>query len=381
MRQPGKDVINRIESWWGAPFDLELVNLIAAAPIEHIREFQHSSPRESTDHPELWDFDVPTLEVGELRPALQDYDGLSGLSSLLYSDSALLSSWFLQPLIAVHHWSEDEDEDFRYGFRHGLLQLLDLRPLIEKDLIYFTNLHAMGYQLQDYLRGNLLSVDDFWNYRFPEGMSREEAALAFRSSQLAAIENRAAQRQCTPIALNAQDAQVIANWRSSTSVDRRPQHLTTLLNISVPHVHASTKDIASLRSNDSALRIWRDNLKMALDAVGQFEPTTEAIEEARAIVGGELRGATERLRASFSTSPAMGLLKAGVKGFALSSISTAAVEATVEDDPWKIAIQSAAAGAVGGALAASTSWGSVKDARLLDRLALSFQSAPTSAPA
>src|SRR5687768_6325699 len=57
----GTNIYDVIESWWGRPLDTELIDVVLAAPLEHLIEFRDHFYAEI-------EYDVPSLAPGTLRP-------------------------------------------------------------------------------------------------------------------------------------------------------------------------------------------------------------------------------------------------------------------------------------------------------------------------
>ncbi len=387
-------MISFTEEWWGETFDERLVQHIAGAPFKHLETFREDWPFHRTFrrgletlHPELEMFDLPPLAPGELRPALRNRDGgLPALVLLLYSQSVVLSSGLVAPFsLPGRLWEERSKKQNRRIVEHGFTNLLRLKPLVERNLAYFTNLDS-NPPFESYLRGG----DDNWllekalQHQFPEITDEDLTAIVRSDPSHSRLLGLATRRQLSLVAHDEYEYGLFFNatdfaWKmlSGVEVNRptpKPAHFSasTLARTVVPELRTSTETIAMLHDDEKLFNEWRTSLHEAISMVGDFEPEPSKLEEARGILAKELDASTTRLREGLEKSALSARLKGGLKGFAIGASS--ALLTTFGTSLSDRALNVGLGGALGAAIdVAATSKNSTKRARLIDGVVFDFR--------
>lgn len=394
---PVEQMINFTEHWWGQELDQSLVNRMAKAPFKHLDAFERDWPFHQvfpTDverlHPELGMFDLPPLEAGELRPALRGFDGgeLMGLVLLLYSESVVLSSAYAAPFaLSGRVWSERGSIENRRVVVAGFRQLVRIRPLVDRGLVYFTNLDA-DPPFETYLRqgdGNWL-LEEVLRRQFPEISSADLAAIVGGSGAHARVLALAAKRHLSLVAQDDFQHGLYFNasefaWRFLTGKeDARPRvtprlaAASTLARTAVPDLRTGTGAIAKLHDEEDLFVEWREALHQAIGMIGSMHLDSRGIADARVLLADELDQSTRRLREALVKSSALTRLTQGLRGFGIGA--STALLTSFGDSIGDRVLNVGLGGAIGGALGAAapgTTPPQRRRARLIDGVVFDFR--------
>ncbi|MBE5469551.1 hypothetical protein [Mycobacteroides abscessus] len=328
----GRRMIAHTEEWWGDSLGPDLVAAMKAAPFYQLEAFYDEWPwaKKFRANPELHEFPLPELAPGELRPVLRG-EGVwdsSVLSLLLYSNSVVLGSEFLSMFhgfaINARYGAGLDEEELRDETVHAFAQLAELRPLIDRDLVHFTNIVAMPYQYRDYLEG------DESEQRFERALRRafpnitdEELAEHRADSDLARVRYLAAQKEATPVALTEVESRVLSTVAGANPIDGRRKATEKLARAVVPTVGGSIRDICALRSDEELFAQWRDSLTGALNHVLEFSASPGNSARAKSVLAREMRAATDDLSRRVDSQGALSRMWTGGREFTVISASTA----------------------------------------------------------
>lgn len=328
-------MIAHTEEWWGDSLGPDLVAAMKAAPFYQLEAFYDEWPwaKRFRANPELHEFPLPELARGELRPVLRG-EGVwdsSVLSLLLYSNSVVLGSEFLSMFhgfaINARYGAGLDEEELRDETVHAFAQLAELRPLIDRDLVHFTNIVAMPYQYRDYLE------DDDYEWRVKRALRRafpnitdEELAEHRADRDLARIRYLASQNQATPVALTDVESRVLSTVAGANPIDGRRKATEKLARAVVPTVRGSIRDICALRSDEELFAQWRDSLTGALNYVLEFSASPGNSARAKSVLAREMRAATDDLSRRAESERALSQIWSGRRNFTMA-FATSAVAA------------------------------------------------------
>lgn len=381
MDTPAKQLIAYIEEWWGDELNDALVERVRKAPASHLESFYAGLPFKPGLHPELCDdFPVPSLAPGGLRPVVP-FSDLTAIRILLYSDSILLGADFLAPMheMVISTHVNVSDQELAAGAAYRFADLALLKPLIERDLVYFTNITALPYQYEHHVRGNRHGSREWRRTKIEDAVSLRrvtQEAIDTRSDLLHKVETLFTARKATPVAYDALDAAAISQWRRQ-SPDARSERVGTLARVLSPDVRIGTKDLVRLRVNEELFSEWRHALGSALSSVATREGTVEDASAAREIVGVELDRATIALRRSIARTSALKRLTSGVRAFALGAFVTGGGLVADDSALWPKVLMATGGGLAAGMVEALRPSDKLKEAKLIERLVLDFQASPT----
>lgn len=356
MENVARLMIAHTEEWWGDSLGPDLAAAMKAAPFYQLEAFYDEWPWANTfrGNPELHDFPLPELAPGELRPVLRG-EGVwdsSVLSLLLYSNSVVLGSEFLSMFhgfaINARYGAGLDEEELRDETLHAFAQLGELRPLIDRDLVHFTNIVAMPYARRDYLEGDDYEqrVERALRSAFPN-ITDEELAEHKADRDLARIRYLAAQKVATPVALTEAESQVLSTVAGANPIDGRRKATEKLARAVVPTVHGSIRDICALRSDEELFAQWRDSLNGALNHVLEFSASPGNSARAKLVLAREMRAATDDLSRRVESERALSQIWSGRRNFTMA-FATSAV-AALWASTVAVSLESAGAAGLAGA--------------------------------
>lgn len=334
VQDEARKMIAHTEEWWGDSLGPDLLAAMKAAPFYQLEAFYDDWPWANTfrEHPELHEFPLSELAPGELRPVIRGkgvWDS-SVLSLLLYSNSVVLGSEFLSMFhgfaINARYGAGLDEEELRDETVHAFAQLAELRPLIDRDLVHFTNIVAMPYAYGDYLAG-----DDYeWRVKralrraFPN-ITDEELAEHRADRDLARIRYLAAQNEATPVALTDAESRVLSTVAGANPIDGRRKATEKLARAVVPTVRGSIRDICTLRSDEEVFAQWRDSLNGALNHVLDFPVSLRNAALAKEVLAREMAEATDKLSRGVGTWTSADQIRSGARNFLIASVPVFAV--------------------------------------------------------
>lgn len=394
MKQPPvKDMISFTESWWGAPLDTALIKRMSDSPFKHLEAFRADWPYHWA-FSEGWQakfhqnevFDLPPLAPGKLRPALRRdmAGGLAGLVLLLYSDSVVVSSSYAAPFsLEGRLWDERGKKENRRIVEYGFKNLMRLRPLVERNLVFFTNV-SKNPPWSERTRDGNYGLESALKRRYPEITDDDLQALVGADDAHARLLHLAARREVTLVALNDFENQLYFNasdfaWKMLAGGDpkrpkAKPAHLTssTLARAAVPDLRTGSEEMAELHDDESLFDEWRLALQTAITMVGDFGAEPDELAEARGILANELTASTTRLRAGLEKTKLAHRLTSGARGFGIGASS--ALLTSFGDSLTDRLLNVGLGGLLGGAIdVAASSKSATRSARLVDGLVYDFR--------
>jgi hypothetical protein len=398
MNQPPVlEMIRFAEEWWGQRLDDSLVERMARAPFKHLETFRDEWPfhrtfrdGSETAHPELEMFELPAMTPGEVRPARGWVDGwtLSVLPLLMYTESVVLSSGHAAPFsLPGLTWAERGKKQNRRITEHGFRTLVQLRPLLERGLVYFTNVDASP-PYESYYRGGerYIHLGDALRHQYPEISDDDLYVITHAAPTHSRILQLASQRLLSLVAVNDFEERLYMRASSfawgmlagaGSGRDRRPTKTrdvaaSTLARTIVPNLIGTSETIAELRDKEEIFTKWRASLHESLGMIGTLSDDPIDVREARVILAQEIDHSTRELRSAIEKSSALSRLVGGLRGFGVGACS--ALATTFGDGLEDRILNAGLGGVVGGAIGAAATGGSgLREALLVDELVVDFR--------
>jgi hypothetical protein len=345
VRAQPADFYRLIESWWGAPFDDELIDRMVKAPWEHLEAFAESAE----DLVCRFENTAEEIPTGILRPAVVENNGtdialrIEALRLLLYAHEVVLDRSDLFP-----DFSPLQSPDF---LELSLKQMKAMRPFIEDGSIKTAPIKSIGrhpslqaeykrvmmqagevlVQIEEE-RAKLDSIGlDIWdelsrkNWRELSEENKRFNIYVSRFGHISAACRLAVGHRAHTLARNRLDEGVIRAMLQRPITDKRQVSLQKLAALHVPTI-TGIDNVVALRKSSEDFAEWRTRLGEALTYVGELGEDEESVDVAAEVVYAQLSDGLSQVNKAVKKSPALRGVQGGLTGFAVSGISAMTTE-------------------------------------------------------
>jgi hypothetical protein len=318
------ELFDRIENWWGEPFDEALIQRMVNAPKKHQRLFgdEISGFRSS----------LSAIPSGKLRPML-------GMAELEVGHDARVSM-ALRLLLYVHEVVIDTGDlpsfnpDFRNNdasYYESLRRLHQPRPLIVDGSIKFAPIISMTQH--PFISPRYHELAEQIKIYPPEGEDDPDVLQVLEENQAGAIGwvagvmvlacQFAAENRAHTLALSEADEVVRDLLMRQRLPDRRHVFMQSLASLNLPDMHGNITELIQIRESDAEFGQWRQHLSNALSYIGDMRADSDSIDEASEVVYAELCEGLAEVNEATQKSPALQALRGGIRGLAISGVSAA----------------------------------------------------------